>query len=114
MRRWWGSKISFPPSKVCFSWVSREGSWDIAEFCWDVPDPWGCSKTILQKEFVRFSFPNHMSRPVLVMGILWFRPGKFYQYGLLPAVRSQRLNTVVVQNKSPTERFSGLCCQQVF
>ena len=45
---WW-PKSSCSPSKVCLPWVSTGMSRD---FCRDVPDPWGCSKSLFKKTFV--------------------------------------------------------------
>ena len=42
----WGSKSSCSPSKVRLPWVSKRG-------IWDVPDPWGCSKSLCKKKVVR-------------------------------------------------------------
>ena len=47
--RW--SKSSCPPSKVCLPWVWKEGT------CWDVPDPWGCSKSLCKKSSCAFFVP---------------------------------------------------------
>ena len=48
LKGWW-SKSSYPPSKVCFPWVS---SGMPQEFCQDVPDPWGCSKSLCKKKLM--------------------------------------------------------------
>ena len=49
---WW-PRSSCPPSKVCLPWASKRGVWDVPEFCQDVPDLWGCSKSLCKKKFAR-------------------------------------------------------------
>ena len=47
-----GSKSSCPPSKVCFPWVSREGTWDVPGILPGCPGPLGVFKKFVQKRFV--------------------------------------------------------------
>ena len=54
---WW-PKSSCPASKVCLPWgFRREKSGMSREFCWDVPDPWRCSKSLC-KQKVHAHFPS--------------------------------------------------------
>ena len=56
---WWsstqrggGRKFRALARKFVFLGFRREESGMSREFCWDVPDPWGCSKSLCQKKFV--------------------------------------------------------------
>ena len=48
-----GRKVRALPRKFVFLGFRREESGMSREFCRDVPDPWGCSKSLCKKKFVR-------------------------------------------------------------
>ena len=48
-----GRKFRARPRKFVFLGLQREESGMSREFCWDVPDPWGCSKTLCKKRSQR-------------------------------------------------------------
>ena len=52
-RRGGGQKLRARPRKFVFLGFRREESGMSQEFCRDVPDPWGCSKSLCNKNFVR-------------------------------------------------------------
>ena len=52
-RRGGGQKLRALPRKFVFLGFRREESGMSREFCRDVPDPWGCSKSFVLKKFVR-------------------------------------------------------------
>ena len=56
-RRGAGRKVRALPRKFVFLGFRREESGMSREFCRDVPDPWGCSKSLCQKSSCHFSFP---------------------------------------------------------
>ena len=49
----WCRKVRALPRKFVFLGFQREESGMSREFCRDVPDPWGCSKSLCKKKFVR-------------------------------------------------------------
>ena len=51
-RRGGGRKLRALPRKFVFLGFRREESGMSREFCWDVPDPWGCSESLCKKKFV--------------------------------------------------------------
>ena len=53
-RRGGGQKIRALPRKFVFLGFRREASGMSQEFCRDVPDPWGCSKSLCQKVRAHF------------------------------------------------------------
>ena len=58
-RRGGGRKVCALPRKFVFLGLRREESGMSREFCRDVPDPWGFSKSLCKKKFVRiFAFPT--------------------------------------------------------
>ena len=59
--RW--PKSSCPPSKVCLPWVSKTGIWDVPGIVRDVPDPWGCSKSLCKKSLCAFFVPDFCAPP---------------------------------------------------
>ena len=61
----WGSKSSRPPSKVCFPWVSREGSWDILGVLPGCPGPSLCKKVL-----AHFSFSTNIHQNAPNTGIV--------------------------------------------
>ena len=66
----WGSKSLCPPSKVCFPWVSREGTWDVPGICRDIP-------TCFRTSFFPFApFPSHPSSSPFLSIISSFSPPK--------------------------------------
>ena len=52
-RRGGGRKVRALPRKFVFLGFRREESGMSREFCRDVQDPWGCSKSLCKKRFVR-------------------------------------------------------------
>ena len=50
----WGSKGSFPHSKVCFPWVSREGTWGVPGILPGCPGSLGCLKSLCKKSSSSF------------------------------------------------------------
>ena len=60
----WVSKSSFPPSKVCFPWVSREGTWDVPGILPGCPGPRGCSKSLCKRVCAHFSASK--------VGLTWY------------------------------------------
>ena len=51
-RRGGGRKVRALPRKFVFLGFRRDESGMSREFCRDVPDPWGCSKSLCKKKFV--------------------------------------------------------------
>ena len=51
-RRGGGLKSSLPPSKVCFPWVSREGTWNGPGILLGCPGPFRVFKSLCQKKFL--------------------------------------------------------------
>ena len=54
-RRGGGRKVRALPRKFVFLGFLTEESGMSREFCRDVPDRWGCSKSLCKKKFVRIS-----------------------------------------------------------
>ena len=57
-RRDGGRKVRALPRKFVFLGFRREESGTSREFCRDVPDPWGCSKSLCKKVRLHVSFPS--------------------------------------------------------
>ena len=57
-RRGGGQKLRAHPRKFVFLGFRREESGMSQEFCRDVPDPWGCSKSLCKITSCAFLFPN--------------------------------------------------------
>ena len=57
-RRGGGRKVRALPWKFVFLGFRREESGMSREFCRDVPDPWGCSKSLCKKVRAHFSLPT--------------------------------------------------------
>ena len=82
-RRRGGRKVRALPRKLLFLGL-RRGTWMSQEICRDVPDPWGCSKSLCKKKVcAHFSFPKkrRFRQPELWHGVpkyyfLSFRLGK--------------------------------------
>ena len=56
-RRGGGRKVRALPRKFVFLGFRREESGMSREFCRDVPDPWGCSKSLCKKSSGAFFVP---------------------------------------------------------
>ena len=57
-RRGGGRKVRALPRKFVFLGFRREESGMSPEFCLDVPDPWGCSKSLCKKSSCAFFVPQ--------------------------------------------------------
>ena len=63
-RRGGGQKLRARPRKFVFLGFRREESGMSREFCRDVPDPWGCSKSLCKKTSCAFFVPSTNCRRV--------------------------------------------------
>ena len=63
---WWPN-----PRKFVFLGFRKEESGMSREFCRDVPDPWGCSKSLCKRSLCAFFVPHFCPTPY-PNSILWF------------------------------------------
>ena len=61
-RRGGGQKLRALPRKFVFLGFRREEPGMSREFCQDVPDPWGCSKSLCLKSSCAFYVPDRGRR----------------------------------------------------
>ena len=67
-RRGGGRKVRALPRKFVFLGFRREESGTSRDFCQDVPDPWGCSKSLCKKSSRASFVPYFRDWPVAAGG----------------------------------------------
>ena len=76
MRRGGGRKLRALTRKFVFLGFRREESGMSRDFCRDVPDPWGCSKTLCKKSSCAFFVP-YKGKGVFTLGRSYLRVSLF-------------------------------------